>query len=86
MGNNVPLLVFGTFLFLFLLMTLVSILKPEFMVNLTAKYFRWMMKLYGFEGEIKPTPKAITICRVWNIFMLLILNIFMFLAFAVKSK
>ena len=88
MGNNIPLplLIFGIFFCLILLICLFAILKPEPIVNLTSKYFRWSMKLYGFEAEIKPTPKAKIICRTWNLFMLLFFSIFVFLIFTGRLK
>ena len=46
----IPIIVIG----LFWAISLFSILKPDIVVNLTLKYFKWTMKLYGFEGEIGP--------------------------------
>ena len=65
----VPVLIFFC---LFWSMCLFCILKPGLVVNLTAKYFKWSIGLYGFEADIKVTPKAKTICRIWNLVLLLI--------------
>ncbi len=70
-------LVFIIFISLCLLAGLFAVFKTEKMVNFTAKYFKWILKFYGFEGDIKPTSKAISICRNWNIFMLTIFIILM---------
>ena len=63
-----PAVIFTSFGFI----TLVGVIKPNKVVEMTAKWFRWSMKLYGFEGEIKPTPRAFKICRYWNLLMLFI--------------
>ena len=63
-----------------------GILKTEIAVNLTAKYFKWAIKMHGFEGEIKPTPRAKIICRAWNIFMLFVFSCFTVLIFFGKLK
>lgn len=54
------------------LMCFFLIFKPKIVVNLTLKWFKFTHRLYGFEGEIRPTPKAIVIYRYWGIFMLFI--------------
>ena len=51
------------------LISLFAIFKTEKAVNLATKYFKWSLKIYGFEGDIKPTLRAKSICRNWNIFM-----------------
>jgi hypothetical protein len=51
------------------LLSLFCVFKTKIMVNLTAKWFKWNQGFMGFEGEIKPTPKAEIICRYWNLFM-----------------
>jgi hypothetical protein len=66
--NSVPLFV-RIFFSICALLALFSFLKPEKIINVTAKWFKWSLKLYGFEGEIRPTPKAKIICRFWNAFM-----------------
>lgn len=89
MVNNVPLPVvivirsiglivsfLGILIVLFL-----GILKPEVFVNLHVKYFKCTMKWYGFEGEIKPTPKAKIICRLWFLFFLLVFGVSLLLTF-----
>ena len=80
-SSSFPVVVFGIFFGLMWLMCLFSVLQPQSVVNLTAKYFKWSIKLYGFEAEIKPTPRAIVMVRIWNSFMLLIVSVLLFLAF-----
>lgn len=83
--NNIPWPV-AIFFGVLYAIGLFGIFKPDNLVNLTVKYFKWLMKLYGFEGEIKSTSKAKIICRRWNIFMLVVLTCFMFLIFSGKLK
>lgn len=85
MMNNLPLPVV-IFFGVLCIVCLFCILRPDNIVNLTAKYFKWSMKFYGFEGDIKPTPKARIICRCWNVFMLIVLTCFMFLIFSGKLR
>ena len=77
MNNLLLIIVFG----LLYVICFLSILKPDKAVNAMAKYFKWLMKTCGFEGEIKPTPKARIICRFWMIFNLVILSCLMYLFF-----
>jgi len=83
--NNIPLPVL-IFFGLIYVVGLVCILKPDNLVNLTTKYFKWSMKLWGFEGDIKPTPRARLIVRWWNAFVLLCITFFLFLNLMEKCK
>ncbi len=85
MINNVPLPVV-IFICLLWLLGLVSVFKAEAIVNLTARYMKWSMKLFGFEGEIRPTLRAKVICRNWNLFFLLYCSVFIFLILTGKLK
>ena len=86
MQDNMVIIVTGTFFSLFWLFGLFCVLKPEPIINLTAKFFKWQMNLYGFKAEITITPKAKIVCRIWNIIMLLFTSLFMFLIFTGKLK
>ncbi len=83
--NNVPWLAI-IFFSLVWAICLFSVLRPDKVVNVTAKYFKWSMQMYGFEGEIKPTFKARIICRFWNIFGLVVFSYFLFLTFSGKLR
>lgn len=76
-NNNITLAIMIIFFSSWALISLISVLKPEILVNLTLKWFKMSMKLYGFEAEIKPTPRAKTICRIWNLIMFCIDIIFL---------
>lgn len=67
------------------LLTLFPILKPDTAVRLTAQYFKWSVKLFGFEADVRPTPRARAICRSWNLFMLCVFLV-AFLAALATSK
>lgn len=69
MEDKLALLVPRIIFSLFALLSLLGALKPEMWINITIKWFKLSLKLYGFEGEIRPTPKAKTICRAWAFLM-----------------
>ena len=52
------------------LIALICLIKPEIPINSTIKWIKLMLKWHGLEGEIRATPKAKVICRVWNIVIL----------------
>lgn len=80
------LLIPGTIFLLMWVFALFSFLKPEFPINVNLKYYSWLLKWSGFEGEIRPTPKAKIIYRAWSLFTLLFLPIFVLFMFRGKSK
>ena len=84
--SNEILLFIKIFFSLIWLLGFFAILKPKITVNLTCKYLRWSMKLLGFEVDIKPTPKAKVICRIWNLFFLLLFSVFVYLIYSGKLK
>ncbi len=53
-------------------MCLGAILKPKSVLKLTEKWFKFSLKLYGFEGDIGPGAKAEKIVQVWNLIGFLI--------------
>lgn len=74
------------YIFFIVLMTLVLsvVLFSEKFCMWTARYWTECAKLYGFEGEIRSTPKAVKFCRIWN----LVVFVFMaagFLIFVFKK-
>ena len=79
------LTVVGSMFAFFALIALFPILKPDVAARLTAQYFKWSMKILGFECDVRVTPRAVKICRVWNIFMLCVFAV-IFLAVALSSK
>ena len=62
------------FLF-FALVALFPILRPEVAARLSARYFTWSMKIFGFDADVRVTPRAVKICRAWNLSMLCILAV-----------
>jgi len=74
------------FFVLCMLLALYNVLRPERAINFAIKWAKFSLKLYGLEGEIRPTPRAKTICRLWNLFMLLWFGVFIFLIFSGVMK
>ena len=64
---------------------LFPILKPDAAARLSARYFTWSMKIFGFECDVRVTPRAVKICRAWNLFMLCVVALILF-AVAMTSK
>ena len=79
------LTVVGSMFAFFALIALFPILKPDAAVRLSAQYFKWSMKIFGFDCDVRVTPRAVKICRVWNIFMLCVFAA-TFLAIALTAK
>lgn len=65
---------------------LFCILKPEPIVKFTAKFFKRQMNFYGFKAEVEITPKAKMMCRIFNIFMVLFISLFLFLIFSGRLR
>ena len=57
----------------FAVLALFGIVKPDAAVRSTAQYFKWSMRLFGFDCEVRATPRAAKICCAWNIFMLCVI-------------
>ena len=79
------LTVVGILFSFFTLVALFPILKPAAAARLTAQYFKWSMKIFGFDCDVRVTPRAVKICRTWNIFMLCVFAV-VFLAIALTAK
>lgn len=75
--NHIPLAAFIPVGFLYFI-ALYHILRTDHALNLTARYFMWTMKIYGFEGEIHPTPRAKMICKVANTLLVVGLSVYLF--------
>jgi hypothetical protein len=71
---------------LFWLVSLITFLKPEFLVKLQTKYFRWLLQYYGFEGEIKSTLKTKVMCRMYSSLILLFFSFMLYLSFSGKLR
>ena len=69
MEDKVGLLVLRIFFSLCALLSLSCVIRPESWLNRTIKWEKWSLKLFGFESEIKPTPRARTILQIWNFIM-----------------
>jgi hypothetical protein len=75
----------GVFFSFIALLALFPVLKPNAAARLSAQYFKWSMKIFGFDCDVRVTPRAVKICRVWNIFMLCVFAV-AFLAIALTAK
>ena len=84
--DNRTVMIVGAFFSLLWVLGLFCILKPDRIVSLTAKFFKWQIRLYGFRAEIEITPQARIICRVWNVIMLLFISLLIFLIFSGRLK
>jgi len=71
--NNVILIIVAL---IFLGLGLFPIINPQAAAHITAQYFAWNMRLFGYECEIRATPRAAKILRVWNLAMLILMLAF----------
>lgn len=85
-SSSLPSMVIGIFSTLMWLMCLFIILKPQIVAESTSKWFKRILKAYGYNAEIKLTSKAIAIVRIWNLFMLIVFSILIFLSMSGKIK
>lgn len=65
-------------------MALAGIIKPDFFVSLTKKWYRWLIGFLGYEVDIKPIPgKAQRIIRLWfSICLVAYMLMIMFIIFS----
>ena len=61
------MVIVGAFLSFIALVALFFIIKPEIPVRWTVRYYTGYFKMLGFECDIKPTPRAFTICRIYHV-------------------
>ena len=54
---------------LFLVTGVISILKPAASARMTVKGLKWLMNVIGLEGDLIPTPRAVSFLRWWNVLM-----------------
>ena len=54
----------------FLIIGVFSVLKPLDAARMTVKGLQGFMKLAGVQGDIIPTPRAVSFLRWWNVLML----------------
>ncbi|MFH0838592.1 MAG: hypothetical protein V1893_00190 [Candidatus Omnitrophota bacterium] len=54
------------------LVSLVCILNAKAVSDFSARWDMWWLRLFGFEAEIKTTPRTLLACRLWNVFMCLV--------------
>lgn len=47
-------------------------IKTDLVIRWQIGYYKCILKLIGFEADIRSTPLAITINRIWGIFMLFV--------------
>ena len=59
-------LLLNIFLALCALTCLVCLLEAPQVVELSVKYNKLIMNWHGYEVEIKPTQRAVTLCQIWN--------------------
>jgi len=55
-------------------------IKPDIIVNLTAKYFKFAGKIFGKDSDVQATEKAKRVVRTWNIFLLILMTFILFTA------
>jgi len=55
------------------LLSFLAIVKPEWAVAWSIKYYDWNLKLFGLEGYVRQTPAAVGISRMWNIVVLCVI-------------
>lgn len=71
--------VFYVFLILLLVLGLLAAFFPERFCAWTARYWADCARMYGFEAEIRSTPKAIKFCRIWNLCFSVFVSLFLFI-------
>jgi len=86
MQDRITVIILDIFFSLFWFFCLFCIIKPGPIINFSVKFFKWQMQLFGFETEIKITPRAEMICRAWNIFMILYLSALILLIYSGKLR
>lgn len=61
---------------------ILGIVKPSHGAEWSARYFKWSMKILGFEADVRVTPRAIFCCRTIAVIMVVFLvMIIVFLAY-----
>lgn len=70
-----PMLIFFVIIYC---VCIFSIIRPDIVVNLTAKYFKFSAKIFGSDKDIQITNKAKSVVRVWNIFIIILITFFLF--------
>jgi len=69
---------------IFLIWFLHCIFRPKPVINFSIKWWKWYLRIFGFESEIKPTEKAVIILRIWSLLMLLFCIVI--LSFGISGK
>lgn len=54
----------------FLLIGILSILKPVAAARMTVKGLKWLMNVVGLKGDLIATPRVVSFLRWWNVLML----------------
>ncbi len=74
---SLPVLIFFAILYA---ICIFSAIKPDIIVNLTAKYFKFAGKIFGKDSDVQATEKAKSVVRTWNIFLLILMTFILFTA------
>jgi len=76
---NLPLPILMLFVILYGV-CIFNAIRPDIIVNLTAKYFKFAGKIFGKDSEVLATDKAKSVVRTWNIFLLILMTFILFTA------
>ena len=49
--------------------------KPDVPIEWNRKYFEWWIKAFGFEGQVRTTPKTKKIFFLWNGFLIIYISL-----------
>jgi hypothetical protein len=76
--NAGELLFVNIFFALCSLLALLGMFYSEKASEISARYFEWTARMYGFEATVKSTGKAVQLTQIWNgvffvIFLLLVI-------------
>ena len=71
---NIAIFLMLVFFILLLIFLAFSTLNPDRQIRLTIEWYKWILKVQGFDfrGEIKFTSKSRVICRLSNLFLLIV--------------
>ena len=75
---------------IFLLISLMCVVKPEYMLNLQFKFSQLLCSLFGFKEDLKqllkPTPKTIIVFRIFSLIVFIFFLALDFLVFYMYRK
>ena len=77
MQYNFDLIVLEIFFLFCFLVGLFLLKKPDFAISKAIGWYKFILKLNGFEAEIRSTAKTLKICRIWNLSIIIIFGLLM---------